>query len=221
MQLVQGGDAAFATLYVYDTASQPTFYTATLGLVAPPTWSGDLYRTSGPWFGGGAFSPGLVVPRKVGTLTFNRQNSDLATLDYTVDGVAVGKSVTRLTLHADNYSGSYATTVSTETSKCANSADSKTQTGLYTLAIDHSGSSMTIRGNLVARSTCVYSGTYVQTGKIGAMGSGSYTCTDGDEGMMSFFELTKRPNMIAGRFQGHSIRDACDYSGRLTGLLPQ
>ena len=218
LQIVQGGDASFATLYVYDVAGQPAFYTATLALTTSTTWSGDLYRTIGPWFGAGAFSPFQVVPRKVGTLTFTRANSDDATLQYTVDGVAVSKNVTRLTLHYDNYGGTYAATVSTETTKCSDSADSRTQTALRTLRIDHVGNAMTIRGNLIDRSTCTYTGTYTQAGRIGAMGSGSYTCTDGDEGAMTFFELTRRPGMISGRFQGHSIHDACDYVGRLTGL---
>src|SRR4051812_9032096 len=49
MQIVQSGDAAFATVYVYDAAGQPTFFVATLAEATPGRWSGDLYRGTGPY----------------------------------------------------------------------------------------------------------------------------------------------------------------------------
>jgi hypothetical protein len=42
-QVVQEGDASFATLYVYDSQGQPTFFSATLAADSPSSWSGDLY----------------------------------------------------------------------------------------------------------------------------------------------------------------------------------
>lgn len=219
MQIVQGGDAAFATLFVYDANGLPTFYTATLSLVAATTWAGTLYRTTGPYFGAASFDPALLNARKVGTLTFTRTSSDEATLQYVVDGIPVSKIVRRELLRYDNYTGTYMTTVYLVTSHCSNSADNRALTGSFTIAVDHADNVMTISGSFAKGSACTYSGSYTQAGRIGAAGS-TYVCSDGDQGSMSFFEMTKRAGMLSGRLQGHSISDACDYTGAFTGLNP-
>ena len=62
IQLVQQRDVIFATLFVYDAARQPAWYSATLEFqgLTPQThtlnYGGVLYRTTGPWYGGGTAS---------------------------------------------------------------------------------------------------------------------------------------------------------------------
>lgn len=163
--------------------------------------------------------PALVSTRKVGTLTFTRTSSDEATLQYTVDGIAVTKIVRREPLRYDNYTGTYVTTVYAVTSHCSNAEDNRALPGSFTIAVDHADNVMTISGSFAKGSACTYSGAYTQAGRIGAVAS-SYTCSDGDQGSMSFFEMTKRAGMFSGKLQGHSISDACDYTGAFTGLIP-
>src|SRR5207237_6224285 len=51
-QLVQRNGTIFATLFVYGPAGAPTWYVATLNPTAASfTWTGDIYATTGPWFG--------------------------------------------------------------------------------------------------------------------------------------------------------------------------
>jgi len=219
MQIVEEGGAAFATLFVYDAAGAPTFYTATLAPLSGQAWSGDLYRTVGPPFGAASFNPAQVGARRVGTLTFTRSGSDSAQLQYSVDGIAVRKDVTRQLLRLDDYSGTYAATVYLVTTHCSNAADNRAQTGSFEIRVDQTSNAMTVRGSFAHRSACTYSGTYAQAGRVGALGA-SYTCADGDEGAMNFFEMTRRPGMVSGRLQGHSITDSCDYSGAFSGLIP-
>src|SRR5438034_7476458 len=66
MSLVQQQDTIVAVVFVYDEAERPTWYVATArdtGMHLDPTgdelFAGTLYRTSGPWFGGG-FDPHAV-----------------------------------------------------------------------------------------------------------------------------------------------------------------
>lgn len=219
MQIVQEGNASFATLYVYDSQGQPTFFTATLAADSAASWSGDLYLTTGPYYGNPVFNPAQVTARKVGALNFTRANSDSGTLSYAVNGVAVTKTVTRQLLRNEDYSGNYFVAMSMVTTHCSAAADNLTRTAAYTLNIAQQNSAMTITGDFMNRALCTYSGTYVQSGKIGAVGA-SYTCTGGDEGNLNFFELTRRAGMVSGRVQGHSISDSCDYVGTFTGLLP-
>jgi hypothetical protein len=219
MQIVEEGGAAFATLFVYDASGQPTFFTATLAPLAGQAWSGDLYRTVGPPFGAASFNPGAVGARKVGALTFTRSGSDAAQLAYSVDGIAVRKDVTRQLLRYDDYSGTYTATVYLVTTHCSDTAANRAQTGSFEIRIDQTSNAMSVRGSFAHRSACTYLGTYIQAGRVGALGA-SYTCADGDEGAMNFFEMTRRPGMVSGRLQGHSITDSCDYSGAFTGLVP-
>ena len=60
----------------------------------------------------------------------------------------------------------------------------------------------------------------MQAGRLGAAQT-TYTCSDGENGDLALFELTKRDGFIAGRFQGHSISNGCDYRGRFSGFVPE
>jgi hypothetical protein len=54
MQLVERGTIIFATLFVYDPSGAPTWYVATMPFISNNpnnVWTGDLYATTGPWFG--------------------------------------------------------------------------------------------------------------------------------------------------------------------------
>ena len=46
IQIVQGMNTIFATLFVYGADGQPTWYVATLVTTAPFNWSGTLYKTT-------------------------------------------------------------------------------------------------------------------------------------------------------------------------------
>ena len=53
VQMVQRGDALFATMYIYDANRLPIYYTATLFYTGADAsgkaiWQGDLYLTNGP-----------------------------------------------------------------------------------------------------------------------------------------------------------------------------
>jgi hypothetical protein len=105
------------------------------------------------------------------------------------------------------------------TTHCSNSADNRVVTAAHPLAIVHNNTAMTLSGDFINRGSCSYGGTYIQSGRLGAVGA-AYTCAGGDEGAINFFELTHRPGFVSGRMQGHSISDSCDYTGTFTGLIP-
>ena len=127
--------------------------------------------------------------------------------------------MTRQLLRYDNYSGVYRARVSVVASHCSSSTGNGALPDAYIITIAQSGNSMTVSGDFAHRSACTYSGTYLQAGRVGSLGA-TYACADGDKGNMNFFELTRRPGMIFGRFSGHSDSDSCDYAGMFTGLNP-
>jgi hypothetical protein len=218
MQLVQGGDVAFATLYVYDAQRRPTFYTATLG-ASGAGYGGDLYETTGPWFGAPVFDAASVVRRKVGTLSFTPLNSIRATLQYAVDGVAVSKSIERQTLHVPDYSGRYVATVNRVTSSCGDPDLAGEHTDRYDIAITQVGTAITLDFSGPALFSCRFAGALSQSGRLGSSSAG-YDCTSTENGNMAFSELTLRDGMISGRFQGHGLNNGCDHRGQFVGLVP-
>jgi hypothetical protein len=109
--VVQQADTLVVDLLVYGADGKPAWYVASALLkpnAAPghTVFSGDLYATTGPWFGG-PFNPALVAERKAGTLTFDATGVNSASIAYTVDGVAVSKNVVRMTWSGEDLSGNY------------------------------------------------------------------------------------------------------------------
>ena len=220
LQIVEQGEIAFTTLFVNDASTRPTFFTAFMTRSGTSAWSGDLIETKGPYFGSAGYDLQLFGARKAGTINFTKLTSGSAKLEYSVDGVSVSKTVTRELWRFVNDSGSYIATVFVVTSHCSNSADDGERTGSYPIVVSQTGTAYPSRPtspNVRARRAPILA---ILSGRPCRRGRHELTCTDGDEGAMSFFELTERTGMIAGRLQGHSITDSCDYNGRSRASSP-
>jgi hypothetical protein len=61
----------------------------------PGTYSGTLFRTTGPAFNAVPFNPMSIVGTDVGTATFTFTNGNNATFAYTVNGISQTKTITR------------------------------------------------------------------------------------------------------------------------------
>ena len=83
----------FATLFTYAANGQPLWLVMPDGARSGNTYSGTLYRTTGPAFNAAPWTPISSVP--VGTMTFTFTHGDSATLDYAVDGIPVTKAIRR------------------------------------------------------------------------------------------------------------------------------
>jgi hypothetical protein len=101
LSLVQRDDTIFALLLVYDEQQRPTWYAASNVTADGPAgldpgamaYTGVLYRTSGPWFGG-AFDPQNMGSSAVGNISVQYvPGAAGAALDlaYTANGVSAAK----------------------------------------------------------------------------------------------------------------------------------
>ncbi|MBX3714754.1 MAG: choice-of-anchor J domain-containing protein [Burkholderiales bacterium] len=91
------GDIVFGTLFTYDASGVPLWLVLPAGnLQSGTTYSGELYRTTGPAFNANPFTPigpgNLTV---VGSMTVTFSGSNSATLTYTYNGTQVTKSIQR------------------------------------------------------------------------------------------------------------------------------
>jgi hypothetical protein len=96
INLTQHGTTMFATLFVYGSDGKPQWYVMSAGTRSTSSvlsFSGALYRTTGPAFNASPWGATQVV--EVGTLKLDFEDGRKGKLTYTIDGVQVTKSISR------------------------------------------------------------------------------------------------------------------------------
>ena len=220
IQLVQRGSVIFATVFVYGPGNTPTWYVATMQFAGNFTWTGDLYATTGPYFGTIPFNPAIVVATKVGTMTWDgSQSVESGVLSYTVNAVAVTKHVTRQSLVFDNYAGRYGGGIHQDSTGCLNPALNGTIENIGILNVTQNGAAITLQSFPVTGGSCSYAGTLTQFGQMGHV-EGSYTCSDGGGGFFAIFEMQVNIVGLTGRFGANSFSaPGCQITGWFGGLI--
>ena len=91
-------DQIFAVWNVYNASGQPVWYTLQPGQWTQAyAYTGPVYRTTGPYFGGPFDSKQVDVTQVgTGTITFSPTDYTTGTFSYTVDGVSGMKPIARL-----------------------------------------------------------------------------------------------------------------------------
>ena len=95
VNLTHQGNNIFATWFTYATDGAPMWLSTTAARQPNGTYSGPLYRTTGPAFDAVPFSPSAVTRTLVGRATLTFQHGNAATLAYDVNGVSQSKSIAR------------------------------------------------------------------------------------------------------------------------------
>jgi hypothetical protein len=197
--VLQEADVLFVDLFVYDSNRQPTWFTAAASLQpsAPAghtVFSGDLYSSTGPYYGAGSFDARQVTRAVVGTLTFDATSVNAATLSYTVKGAAVVKSVTRQTWRAENLNGSYRGAQSGQQNSCG--VDNGKAETLAVIDVSHAaGNAITVKFTDSQGRVRTVSGTYTASGHLGRVVG---TITDTARGWTGTAELSAIESTPAG-----------------------
>ena len=96
VNLTHQGDIVFATWFTYDTDGSGLWLVMSNGgKIGDNTFSGTLYRTTGPAFSANPWSPSQVVGTAVGAATFTFSDASNGTFAYTVNGISQTKPITR------------------------------------------------------------------------------------------------------------------------------
>jgi hypothetical protein len=218
INLIQQGNTIFATLFVYGPDNTARWYVAS-GLVGntQTSFSGTLYRTTGPWFG--AAWNGSTTLATVGNLALNFNTPSTATLQYSVDGVTVTKSIQRQLFIANNLAGNYLGGLVARSTSCA-SGNATDILVFNVFAMTHSASNavsmpvqfFTANGQ---PASCTFNGTYSQAGKLGSI-AGNWSCTTGNTGAYTITEIDTSRTGWSGKFNGND--QFCSYSGNFGGV---
>jgi YVTN family beta-propeller protein len=94
VHLVQQGNILFATWFTYDVDGSGMWLVMSNGTnTGPSTYSGTLFRTTGPSFDAVPWNPSEVKSTPVGTATFAFTSADRGTFTYTVNGITQSKAI--------------------------------------------------------------------------------------------------------------------------------
>jgi predicted dienelactone hydrolase len=94
------GDVIFATWFTHDANGRAWYLTMTALRIAPNTFAGTLYRTTGPPLDAIPFAPAQVQRIAVGTGTLTFADGNNGTFAYTVNGIPQTKTITRFVFGA-------------------------------------------------------------------------------------------------------------------------
>jgi hypothetical protein len=209
LNLIEQGDMAFATLFVYDAQNRPHWYSASQLAAGTsggrPSWSGSLEESTGPYFGG-SFNASAVTRRVVGTMTFVLQENGDGLLSYNVNGVAVSKRVNRFAFRKNDLTGNYQghVVMRLDDPRGASYDDA-------TITIDDQGDRVNMHIVIFTGPTCDYAGQSIQYGSQRSV-YGTYTCAGGSTGTFEMNDLMVTANGFTGSYQG----PAGHLGGRIT-----
>jgi hypothetical protein len=219
IEFVHRGSVIFATLFVYDPSGNPVWYVSTMQYTGSSfTWSGDLYATTGPYFGTEPFNPANVIATKVGTMTWAAQSVNTGTLTYIVNGTTVVKGTTRETLVDDDFTGHYGGGFHSVTTSCIDPSLDGTVEPIGVFDITQSGQTLTVQTTPTNGTSCSYPGPLIQFGQMGEV-SGTYNCANGTTGTFYFYEVQVNVTGVTGRFSTTATSPAgCQSTGWFGGL---
>ena len=204
-------------MFVYDPTGKPIWYVGTLNPTATSlVWSGDMYVTNGPWFGSQPYNAALFGGRVVGTMTWASAFIQSGTLSYSVDGVAVTKNIVRQTLVNDDYNGTYVGAVHQTSASCVGLANG-TSESFAGLSIVQTGTNVALSYAVLGGGQCSFVGQFAQDGQFGRM-TGTYSCSSGEGGNFSMFEMNVGFNVLTARYSAASTNLGCQSTGYLGGI---
>ena len=212
-------EIVFLTFFVYAADGRASWYTGQAAVVGQDSrgaliFKGDMYQFTGPAYTT-AFNPADVRSRSAGTMTFTAF-LDAATLSYTVDGVAIYKSLTRQTFRTNDASGEYVGAIKQIQSVCKSPYVNGDTNHNADISVTNTASTFTMTVRQPDGKTCSYAGDYAQTGRMGRS-QGTYTCSGGLSGKYDAFEIDASIQSVSGRY--FASDNYCDsVTGRFAAM---
>ena len=224
LNLVQQYDVMFATIFLYGPDGSDRWFSASaLTPAGGNSFSGQLFQSSGPYYGAGVFNSSAVTRNPVGTMTVSFGSSNAGTLTYTVNGVSVTKSIVRFTFRNENLTGNYLGGLTANSSGC-NGVSNGPVLVFDNLTVTQNGAAVTMRVNFFngagTLSQCNFTGAMQSTGKISLI-SGTISCSAGstatNQGTFTISNITSSQTGFSGTYTG-SDQFCSSYSGQFGGV---
>jgi hypothetical protein len=221
VNLIQNEDVIFATFFVYGTTNQPTWFVAILDEDNNGNFSGNLYTTVGPYYGG-PWDTSIYKATLAGTASFVPTSPYAGTLTYTIiSGPTVAKSIQRQTLTTIALGANYVGGQAGAYSSCSNGSDNGPYTDQYSLVVTQSNGAATFVFTYESGATCTMAGNLSQFGQLYQISPISYSCS----GSLTFNvsatmnELKATAQGIEGVFTSARLPSGCIENAQFSAVL--
>ncbi len=224
VNVVQSDSFMFVTFFVYGPDKKPIWYTANLTQDASKNYNGQLYATTGSYYGS-AWVTGDLTQTAVGTASFQPTSPYTANLIYTITtpqalSATVTKAIQRQSLTQITVGGTYVGAQSgAYTGGNCNLPGSYSD--FYSLAVTQSTSRVvSLIFSYNSGLTCTLSGTLTQFGKLYTIPAATYVCTNPSlNTTASIGELAATNLGIEGRFTAPNVGGGCAEAATFSGVL--
>lgn len=215
VNVAQQNDVMFATMFVYGNDGSPTWYVASD--IRDPgndgTWTGALYRVTGPWFGAASFNPSSVNAVQVGNFVFIEETLNRAVIQYVINGTFYVKTVVRQSWRVPQLAGVY-DGYSTLTAPAGCPSVGVLQGTVQIVIQDGANGAVQVGINRSA-DTCLFTGTKLPAGTKVLL-DGNVSCGGGPPAPMVIFGHVLS-NTIAARYV-NTISPSCNVTGAIVAI---
>lgn len=207
MNVVQQGETAFITLFVFGPDDKPTWYVASAAQVfaldanGNPAFRGTLFKATGPWLGG-PFDPARLEVRPVGQLVIEPRPDGRLNLSYTAEGVSVSKDLVRSTFSAPDIGATYHGTFSLRQA-VPGGMPYGTRQYAAELLVHLSGELVYMRVD-EPDGRCEYRGTRSPSGRYARI-EGTFACAGGDAGSFVITEFEVAEHGFTGYLRTSTV----------------
>jgi hypothetical protein len=210
VNVVQSDSFLFLTFFIYGPDNKPTWYVAGLTGDANGNFNGQLYATTGTYFGAPWNPNDGAGSAPVGTASFQPTSAYTANLAYSITGgPSVVKAIQRQALTSIALGGSYD---GSQAGSYSNTScnDSYAYQDRFALGVTHvTGSSLTLTFNYESGTTCTLSGSLQQFGQLYQIQNASYACATGLSTSATVSEIKATAFGIEGSFSAPNVGGGC------------
>ena len=186
--ITQQSNMMFVTMFVYDAAANPVWYTVSC-TISGASCSGDLLKVRGGSAPTATWSGNGIAVAVVGTMTLNFTSNDAGSMSYTLNGASSTRQITRQIFGpppppAPALNGTWFGAIIEVRSNCTQSQNngSRATFGQYEIGMGSGASgalSIFLAG--VTGLQCSYGGNFTTNGAR-LLASGTVSCNDGKRG---------------------------------------
>ena len=186
--ITQQSSIMFVTMFVYDAAGAPVWYTVSC-TIAGGGCGGDMLRIRGGTPPASAWNGNGITATKVGAMTLNFTSNDNALMSYTLDGNVINKQISRQIFGPappvqPGLAGQWQGAIIEARSNCSQAQNNGNRAtyGQYDIGMGVGASgALAISLASVTGLQCSYNGNFSTNGAR-LQASGSMSCNDGKRG---------------------------------------
>ena len=212
VNVVQSDSFLFVTFFIYGPDNKPTWYVAGLTEDANGNFNGQLYATTGTYFGAPWNPADGAGSAQVGTASFSPTSAYAANLSYALNGgPTVFKAIQRQTLTSIALGGSYSGTQAGAYSNCTAAANNFSYTDRFNLGITQVvGSMLTFTFTYSdSNMSCTLSGVPQQLGQLYSIPNASYQCSTGLSTTATVSEIKATTFGVEASFAAPDVGSGC------------